>query len=91
MVSHNLILCGDHKLAPWSVVCVHLVEGTSKDWVPVHIEPQDRSHPDVENDWLCRECACLGEPPVQNLKAICIHCVRELQARAGYQTEGDTE
>lgn len=72
MVSHNPILCGDHQLAPWSVVSVHPVEGTSKEWVAVQIEPEHRSHSDVEYGWLCRQCSSLEELSVENVKAICI-------------------
>lgn len=77
--SHNLIQCSDHKWAPWSIVCIHLVNG-STDWNPV---PNNDS-PEVDYDWLCNECRSkLPDLEADGLKAICIHCVRLLQIRAG--------
>jgi hypothetical protein len=76
----NLIQCGDHSWAPWSMVCVHLVEGTSKQWCPM---PQDEGS-EVKNDWLCPECRAAAQQDrisAEDLKAICIHCVRSLQIR----------
>jgi hypothetical protein len=76
--SNNLIQCADHKWAPWSVVCVHLINGET-DWNPVPNEM-----PEVDYDWLCTDCRSKHpDLELDDLKAICIHCVRELQARAG--------
>jgi hypothetical protein len=85
MAEHDLIQCGDHKWAPWSIVCTHLVSGDSREWVPV-----PSTNPEVEYDWLCPDCVRTHEDVVggdndaedellPKLKAICIHCVRELR------------
>lgn len=76
---HHLIQCSDHQWAPWSLVCVHLVNGGT-DWNAV---PNDDS-PEVDFDWLCDECyRKQPDVNVDDLRAICIHCVRVLQAKAG--------
>lgn len=75
----KLIQCGDHQWAPWSIVCKHLVSGESADWCPVAAEEDG----EVEHDWLCP--SCLANHPnhdVDDLKAICIHCVRILRGKA---------
>jgi hypothetical protein len=38
-IPYHLIRCGDGGLAPWCVVCRHLLEGTASEWVPVPAEP----------------------------------------------------
>lgn len=78
MTNVNLIQCGDHSYAPWSIVCVHLIGGAT-DWCPV---PSD--HPEVDHDWHCSQCRdqC-PDVDIDDLQAICIHCVRELQREAG--------
>ena len=78
MAKNKLIKCADHKWAPWGIVCVHLVKGTSTEWLPMPQAPGS----ECENDWLCPACAAkLPEPPVEDLKAICIHCIRKLRER----------
>jgi hypothetical protein len=77
-MSQKLIQCADHKWAPWSIVCGHLLQGKAKDWNAV---PQEGSG-EAMNDWLCSKCLKrLPDVPVEDLHAICIHCVRKLQAR----------
>jgi len=78
MAAPKLIQCGDHKWAPWCVVCVHLVEGTSQQWERLAGSDGD------QDDWVCPECLATGVEnlPIEELKAICIHCVRDMQARA---------
>jgi hypothetical protein len=73
----KLIRCGDHKLAPWCIVCVHLESGASNEWRPIPQGPES----DTENDWLCPECLALfPNIPEQNMRALCIHCVRKLRS-----------
>ena len=68
---------------PWSLVCVHLVNG-SKDWIAV---PNDDSL-EVDFDWFCSDCRRkLPDVDVDDMWAICIHCVRELQAEVGIDLE----
>ena len=73
--NHLLISCGDHKLAPWSIVCVHLMNQMSKDWVPIK-----SNHPEVDFDWVCTECAkTISNPDIENLRCVCIHCTQQLR------------
>ena len=77
MANADLIQCADHKWAPWSIVCKHLVEGTSDDWRPI-----PSSSLEVDFDWMCPACESDHErdqDDVENLRAICIHCVRKLR------------
>lgn len=71
----KLIRCGDHKYAPWSVVCVHLATGASDQWRRIPGEDGN------QDDWLCPGCEARGldNLKVESLKAICIHCVRQMQ------------
>jgi hypothetical protein len=39
----NLIQCGDHKWAPWSCVCVHLLADPRLEWVTLEAEPGEQS------------------------------------------------
>ena len=74
-VPDKLIRCGDHSLAPWAVACVHVMEGTAADLVRV---PQDEGS-EVKYDWACRECyekLQRDECPVEDLRAVCVHCLR---------------
>lgn len=72
----NLIQCGDHKMAPWSVVCIHLIQSESNEWIPI-----ESTSPEVDYDWTCPEC--VPEPNkeinIENLRPVCIHCVRKLR------------
>src|SRR5262245_26937262 len=52
------IRCSEHGLVPWGFVCVHLVTGASRKWVPSPSE----SGPGCENDWMCPTCAAKPEP-----------------------------
>lgn len=74
-MNENLIECGDHKWAPFSVLCVHLISGDSNEWVPI-----DSQSPEVDFDWLCPACAdTIENPNLEDLKVVCIHCVRKLR------------
>lgn len=73
------IRCGNHEEAPWSIVCIHLVLGQNKEWMPV-----ESDHPEVEFDWFCPSCKDdfkKGDPDLNLLRPICIHCVRHLRER----------
>lgn len=75
----ELIQCSDDGWSPWSIVCNHLVYGTSSSWIPVPSRSLS-----TEYDWLCPECLALMEAGkagsnLNNLAAICIHCVRRLR------------
>jgi len=82
MANHDLIKCSDHRLAPWSIVCTHLMTGQSKEWKPIH-----SNNPEVDNDWLCPECHQTHmhaldhnlEEDLTHLRAVCIHCVHKLR------------
>lgn len=74
----NLIQCGDHQLAPWSIVCEHLMNGASREWMSM-----PSNNPEVDYDWVCPDCIPTEENPpnIDNLRAICIHCVRHLRSK----------
>jgi hypothetical protein len=75
----NLIQCGDDGWAPWSVVCIHLLNGSSREWVPL-----DSTNPEVDHDWLCPECVKkhdAGDHNLNEMRAVCIHCVRKVRAK----------
>ena len=87
MTAPNLIMCGDHKMAPWSIVCVHLVDGSSREWMPI-----DSTFPEVDFDWVCPDCySTITEPDISRLKAICIHCVRYLRQKYDPNFEDDED
>src|SRR5262249_38969280 len=71
------IQCREHGLAPWGFVCVHLVSGVSRQWVP---SPPDAG-PGSENDWLCPGCAAKPEPTDQSLRLLCVHCIQAMRQR----------
>lgn len=72
----DLIQCGDHQWAPWSIVCKHLADGECQEWVPL-----ESSNPEVDFDWTCPDCIPSDEnpPDLDDLRAVCIHCVRKLR------------
>ncbi len=76
----DLIQCGDHKWAPWSIVCIHLIDGHCREWVAL-----ESSSDETDHDWVCPDCAdamAECEPSkeiVANLRPVCIHCVRQLR------------
>lgn len=82
MANHDLIKCSDHKLAPWSIVCTHLINGQSREWK--HL---DSNNPEVDHDWLCPDCMTqyINEnrqnlkTDITHLRPVCIHCVRKLR------------
>jgi hypothetical protein len=74
----KLIRCGDHKLAPWSIVCVHLLDGSSMDWNAVPQEEEAEM-----DDYFCNACMEGDDIPLEEMRAICIHCVRNIQKQGG--------
>jgi hypothetical protein len=80
--NYLLIECGNHQWAPWSVVCTHLLTGTSKNWVSIESE-----HPEVDFDWLCPDCFKEFnreydeqiDHKITYLRPVCIHCVKKLR------------
>lgn len=73
--NHDLIECGDHQFAPWSIVCKHLADGECPDWLAI-----DSTNPEVDYDWVCPTCIeTFPDPKVEDLRAVCIHCVRKLR------------
>ena len=77
MAEHDLIQCADHQWAPWSVVCIHLCQGTSRQW-----EGLDSNNPEVDHDWLCPACMkehMADQDNLDHLRPVCIHCVRKLR------------
>jgi hypothetical protein len=76
---NKLIQCGDHKDAAWGLICVHLANQTSTDWVRVPQEPGE----DFQNDFLCPACIkAFPNLSPKDLQAVCIHCIRRLRQEA---------
>ena len=76
---NELIQCDNHKNAPTGLICIHLADHTSTEWVRVPQEPGG----EFENDFLCP--ACLQNFPklrLADLRALCIHCIRKLRQEA---------
>ena len=80
----NLIQCGDHNWAPWSIVCIHLVNKESTEWIPI-----ESNNPEVDYDWICPACdefqqqyiteETSTDEVIKDLRPACIHCVRQLR------------
>jgi hypothetical protein len=69
----NLVQCGDHSLAPSSIVCIHLVQSTAHEWV--RVPPGDGIEGD--GDWVCPRCAeRFDDLSVKDLVVVCMHCAR---------------
>lgn len=68
-----LIECGDHKFAPYCLVCDHLFKGISKEYI--RIEGQGG----LQDDYICPKC---GEQfptiDIDQLRCVCIFCARDL-------------
>ncbi len=77
MKNQKRIRCGDHKYAPWCIMCRHIVKGTTTECVRV---PMSEAGDDRQDDWLCPECFKKGPHglTVDDLQAVCIHCARKL-------------
>lgn len=72
------IECADHSFAPYSFMCRHLIDNPGQDWIAMDV--QDGR--EVENDWLCPECADrfeAGDELEEVLIPVCINCVRRLK------------
>jgi hypothetical protein len=70
----NMVRCADHQYAPAGIICVHLANGTGKEWVSVATGPES------EHDYVCADCADkLDQVPVDDLLVACIHCIRRLK------------
>lgn len=74
----TLVECGDHKLAPSNVICIHLFNGTSTEWCPI-----SSGDPQTVNDWLCPDCIQnLETLSVHDLRTVCMHCCRDMKAKS---------
>lgn len=89
-MANELIQCDDHGMAPWHLMCRHLVAGLPVTrWCSVPLDPDDRR--EIDCDWVCDKCtdkviADSGrEPEAINLPlCVCIHCCNDLKERAGF-------
>jgi hypothetical protein len=70
----KLVECGDHMLAPWCIVCVHIINGAATECVRLPMGPGE------QDDWLCPTCLQKGPDAVQldEVRCVCIHCARDL-------------
>lgn len=77
------IRCGKHGgLKRWSIVCIHLIEGTANNWIPI---PQNTEMNRDGYDWLCAVCEAdfdrmMEERDLTMLRPICIDCVKNIRA-----------
>lgn len=79
-MSERLIQCGNHSWAPWSAVCIHLMDGSANTAVGLHSNNEE-----VLYDWICSDCFekfSVGDKTdeflMDNLRAVCMHCTRKL-------------
>jgi hypothetical protein len=76
----NLIRCADGRWAPACILCVHLCDGQSDQWVQL---PQ----PDGGEvfDYLCPECFEKGPDALEldDLRSCCFHCANRLIEERG--------
>jgi hypothetical protein len=69
-----------HGKRRWSIVCMHLLDGSSMEWIPI---PQLNSRRKL-NDWVCPECDRQFEKMMQagdisKLRPICVDCVETIR------------
>lgn len=71
----SLIECEGHGLAPWSILCTHLLSGPPTEYMWSDGPP---SHPEGLRDASCPECWRRyhdGES-TEFLVCVCLHCAR---------------
>ena len=79
MTTPLLIECGDHKMAPYSFLCGHLITGQSRHWCFVGVDDGR----EVAGDWICPKCFGLyraGKLSGDELRPVCMHCVKSIIA-----------
>lgn len=72
---NRLIECGDHKYAPWCLVCIHILNGMTQECVRVPTTEDGQ-----QDDWLCPDCFQRGPDGLgfDDVHCVCIHCARKL-------------
>jgi hypothetical protein len=73
----DLIQCKHGKL-PWRIVCVHLINGSSTEWIPIVYSDSDF------NDWACPECEKQWDEFMEKTKLdyvapVCIRCIDDIR------------
>lgn len=76
------IQCGDHKWRRWSIVCIHLCEGISREWIAL-------PNPDGPDDYLCPEClknwdwimSRTGEGYRTDIRPVCVMCIERIRVK----------
>lgn len=73
------IQCGDHKKRRWQIVCIHLCEGISHEWVEM------ATGTDLP-DYLCPSCAAnneriLRKHDLKDLRPVCVMCVERIRVK----------
>lgn len=66
----KLIKCGDHKLAPPTFVCKHLMSGDANSY---YFFPDDE-----QGSYVCCHCVDNVLPEDCEIHMVCIHCARQL-------------
>jgi hypothetical protein len=79
-VNTKLIQCRDGKFAPWGIVCRHLLDGKSNEWIQLPQPDGGETY-----DYLCRECFEKepGSQDMDDLAACCFHCTRRMIEERG--------
>jgi hypothetical protein len=86
----KLIKC-KHGWRPWSIVCVHLLDANSMEWIPL---PQDQGS--KYNDWLCPECyrnweKIVKDHNLEDIRPICVDCVETIRRVFDPKYEGGSD
>ncbi len=82
-VDYGLIKCkhdGKEEKLPWCIVCVHLVNGISREWIPLI------DHQSGKPDWVCPTCEVnfyemMERREFDCVRPICIKCVEKLREK----------
>jgi len=79
-----VVTCHTHGVQPWHVVCSHLLDAPSQEWLPVEKSKDDEGdRREVEHDYVCQMCADEWikqnkMPPSHMLRIVCMMHVRDL-------------
>lgn len=75
----NTITCGKHKDLPFSILCVHLMEDPTLEWIRVMQDEESKLY-----DYMCPACAAdidrmLAETDISKMRIACVNCVDDIR------------
>ena len=74
----------------WAITCIHLIEGRpASEWKRIDVDDGR----EVDADWVCTSCFgkhMQGRDSVDDLRPVCIYCMRHMKTLAGVK-EGHDE